>query len=194
MGINLQQHGMLVRECYICGGENMALIKCPECGREISDKALSCPGCGFPVETVRKERIEKNVTIVNPLDLARKYPENKADAINEYMIATGADEQEAIEVMDIAYGSRECAEFQGVYRYTLFGEKQEVYCPRCGSANCSYYQEQKIIPGKTKTRYTANLNPLHPFTFANKREKVIREEQMVTESRFLCNSCGKIFD
>lgn len=27
----------------------MALIECPECGREISDKAVSCPGCGCPV-------------------------------------------------------------------------------------------------------------------------------------------------
>lgn len=26
----------------------MALIKCPECGREISDKATSCPNCGYP--------------------------------------------------------------------------------------------------------------------------------------------------
>ncbi len=27
----------------------MALIRCPECGREISDRAYACPGCGFPV-------------------------------------------------------------------------------------------------------------------------------------------------
>lgn len=27
----------------------MALIKCPECGKEISDKAGSCPGCGCPL-------------------------------------------------------------------------------------------------------------------------------------------------
>lgn len=27
----------------------MALIKCPECGREFSDKATACPNCGFPV-------------------------------------------------------------------------------------------------------------------------------------------------
>lgn len=26
----------------------MALIKCPECGKEISDKAISCPNCGMP--------------------------------------------------------------------------------------------------------------------------------------------------
>ena len=28
----------------------MALIKCPECGKEISDRATSCPNCGCPVE------------------------------------------------------------------------------------------------------------------------------------------------
>ena len=27
----------------------MALIKCPECGREISDKAAACPNCGCPL-------------------------------------------------------------------------------------------------------------------------------------------------
>lgn len=28
----------------------MALIKCPECGKEISDKAISCPNCGAVVK------------------------------------------------------------------------------------------------------------------------------------------------
>lgn len=28
----------------------MALIKCPECGREVSDMAASCPNCGCPIE------------------------------------------------------------------------------------------------------------------------------------------------
>lgn len=27
--------------------EIMSLINCPECGREISDKAVSCPNCGY---------------------------------------------------------------------------------------------------------------------------------------------------
>ena len=29
----------------------MALINCPECNREISDKAPSCPGCGAPTSS-----------------------------------------------------------------------------------------------------------------------------------------------
>ena len=33
----------------------MALIKCSECGKEISDKAKSCPNCGSPVSTINAE-------------------------------------------------------------------------------------------------------------------------------------------
>lgn len=28
----------------------MSLIKCPECGKEISDKAIMCPSCGNPIQ------------------------------------------------------------------------------------------------------------------------------------------------
>ena len=28
----------------------MALIKCPECGNDVSDQAASCPRCGYPVQ------------------------------------------------------------------------------------------------------------------------------------------------
>jgi len=30
----------------------MALIKCPECGREVSDQAVACPECGYPIRKV----------------------------------------------------------------------------------------------------------------------------------------------
>jgi uncharacterized membrane protein YvbJ len=29
----------------------MALIKCPECGKEISDKAEQCPKCACPIDS-----------------------------------------------------------------------------------------------------------------------------------------------
>ena len=38
----------------------MALIKCGECGKEISDKAASCPGCGAP--SVPGRAVPVNVT------------------------------------------------------------------------------------------------------------------------------------
>lgn len=34
----------------------MALIKCKECGKEISDKAKVCPHCGNPITTNKKKK------------------------------------------------------------------------------------------------------------------------------------------
>lgn len=46
----------------------MALIKCLECGKEISDKADKCPSCGCPVEAQRFEN-EKNKKYKNNFSL-----------------------------------------------------------------------------------------------------------------------------
>jgi hypothetical protein len=32
----------------------MALINCDECGKEVSDKAASCPNCGAPIAPVTR--------------------------------------------------------------------------------------------------------------------------------------------
>ena len=31
----------------------MAIIRCPECDREISDKAEKCPHCGYPLKSAK---------------------------------------------------------------------------------------------------------------------------------------------
>lgn len=50
----------------------MSLIQCPECSKEISDKAISCPNCGMPINDVPKTI----VSIDNDLNVpALKYPE-----------------------------------------------------------------------------------------------------------------------
>ena len=40
----------------------MALMKCPECELQVSDKALSCPHCGYPLQATRSvKRTRKSV-------------------------------------------------------------------------------------------------------------------------------------
>ena len=39
----------------------MALIKCPECGKEISDKAPACIYCGYPLSLVSSTQNESAV-------------------------------------------------------------------------------------------------------------------------------------
>lgn len=44
----------------------MALIKCPECGKEISDLAKNCPNCGFPMGFESSRRNENNRQYQSP--------------------------------------------------------------------------------------------------------------------------------
>lgn len=41
---------------------SMALIKCAECGKDVSDKAASCPNCGSPIQ---------NIAAAGPIDTFR---------------------------------------------------------------------------------------------------------------------------
>ena len=48
----------------------MALIKCPECGKEVSDKAPACIHCGFPLNNIqpsKNENIYYNIDIAPPV-------------------------------------------------------------------------------------------------------------------------------
>lgn len=53
----------------------MAMIKCPECGKEISDKANSCPNCGYTFikninESKRKQRKMFNEKVTSNFTVA----------------------------------------------------------------------------------------------------------------------------
>lgn len=44
----------------------MALIKCPECGNDVSDKAKVCQNCGCPVETMTPDGVVRiKMTTIN---------------------------------------------------------------------------------------------------------------------------------
>lgn len=50
----------------------MALIKCPECGREISDRAESCQNCGFPLSEIKTDTSIHFYWVGRPGDSLRK--------------------------------------------------------------------------------------------------------------------------
>lgn len=38
----------------------MALVKCPECGREVSERAKNCPACGYPISESKTDKPVQN--------------------------------------------------------------------------------------------------------------------------------------
>jgi ribosomal protein L7/L12 len=64
----------------------MALIKCPECSNEVSDKAAACPKCGYPIKSgSTAQPIE-----LEPLVRETLLREGKIAAIKVYRERTGA--------------------------------------------------------------------------------------------------------
>lgn len=166
----------------------MALINCPECGHKISDKSEICVNCGFPIHKYMEEKTP--CPYCGELCIPTSdYCEECGMRLTDYIkkIDNTVIENTIIEKTEPT------KQFTGIYKYSLFGGQKEVYCPRCGSENCEHYSEKKIIPQKTKTSYTLNLNPFKPFTIVNKKEKVVRKDFEYTEKKIICNSCGYIF-
>jgi len=49
-----------------CYHEYMALVKCLECGKKISDKAKACPHCGFPLKETFSDKVGEFFTPPSP--------------------------------------------------------------------------------------------------------------------------------
>lgn len=63
----------------------MALILCPECSKEISDKAQSCPSCGYPLtkgSTDAEENISTKKDEFLPVDVETEKETPEADPPN----------------------------------------------------------------------------------------------------------------
>lgn len=50
----------------------MALIKCPECGKEISNLAISCPSCGIPLQLDLINNQNNKITYVQSTDQIKR--------------------------------------------------------------------------------------------------------------------------
>lgn len=90
----------------------MALINCSECGREISDKAFSCPHCGAPTSTTPQntkfckhcgEPIDKECLICPKCGKQVEEIKSKKDDANIVINNTATANSRAV-VKNVGYG------------------------------------------------------------------------------------------
>ena len=65
------------------GGNAMALIKCPECGKEFSDKAQACPNCGCPTSEAKNRELKQ--------EEIKEDPEFELQLENDYSLKIVSD-------------------------------------------------------------------------------------------------------
>ena len=74
----------------------MALITCPECGKEISDRSACCVHCGYPLPPKPPEPNRFSVVLTSP----PHYPENRKRTIRALIDQLGISKTEAEAYMD----------------------------------------------------------------------------------------------
>lgn len=118
----------------------MALINCPECGKEISDKSNYCIHCGFPIKSIKNicvidgieydfGSIPERILSLKPGDEAEKW-----DIAREIMrIVSSADLRTASRIIN------ETIERNGLPKEFRINNRVEELpkCPRCGSTSIS---------------------------------------------------------
>lgn len=60
----------------------MALIKCPECKKDVSDKATACPHCGYPIEEYVKNLNHSNISMEFDIDVEDESSEKYVKNVN----------------------------------------------------------------------------------------------------------------
>ncbi len=101
----------------------MALINCPECGKEISDKSEKCIHCGFPIRNIpyiHENIMGKDYDISFLLDSSV----TQAKQIKQLVELTGCDLFTAKEIVL-------------KYHPTIKTEPNIPHCPHCNSTKIS---------------------------------------------------------
>ena len=130
----------------------MSLIKCPECGKEISNQAESCPNCGYPLKNIKSNnsicKINQQLCNLNKalqLCLDSKYKESFIEISNQTKLSPKncLNILEQIKIMDCVPEDYEAKEYTkdeekqaGVIILSMKDKKPTnntvVSCPKCG--------------------------------------------------------------
>lgn len=161
------------------GGIQIALIKCPECGREISDTAEKCPNCGYPlieetpypISTEEQEteiQKDRNTALILCIFLgcfgAHKFYEGKIGIGILYLFTGGLFcAGWIIDIIDIArkpekyFVLKKEAPTEKQNRTQHFQEtdqkpnKKKMYCKRCGGTDISVQLDNVITSYELKS-------------------------------------------
>lgn len=97
------------------GGCLMALIKCPECEKEISDKSNQCIHCGYPIQNIENTPVESSNEVVSSLN----------ELLNYYDIFSGSEKTTFLNGL-FSSAKGKCVEASGNWEYSVEGDLLKI--------------------------------------------------------------------
>lgn len=126
----------------------MSLIKCPECGNDISDKSIRCIHCGYPLKDVEDSKKLYSISIV---DIIGKGWEERQ--MNRKIVADILEERYQVPNQHSLFNSSLAIELEDLPKTVLTGipkkyidvVKQDLEATWCIIEICEYDGEECVI-------------------------------------------------
>lgn len=127
----------------------MALIKCPECGGNVSDKSPACIHCGYPLHNLISATEDYQIELISygtyKLPTLTKIVEHTSKGLPEAqkmidnipcIIISGISKEKAeIIYNDFKYAGAQVQINKGSYSHTVLDSEIRLTCPKCKSTN-----------------------------------------------------------
>ena len=180
----------------------MSLIQCPECGKEISDKAFTCPNCGNPMNQPPQQEEYLCCPICGSRELHAEHKGFSGGKALAGALITGG-----IGLLAGTIGSRDtqitCLKCGKKFKA---GEARVVRNPSnvSISANqtttptkhicsvCGYIYDGDIVPAKCPI-CKAPEEKFQPYG-GNTADTPLQAKESVMQSKLTCSVCGYIYD
>ena len=159
----------------------MALINCPECGKEVSDKSKQCIHCGYPLTNYKCVIYGVEYDLENELNMALVPNDTWWLAIGKVRVKTSLTWTDGSDLVDIMRETKSVPkifepqyplEDRSIYEKQKSSLKSSVTCPYCNSVNT------KKISVTSKAAHTAVFG-----IFSMGRNS----------KNYHCNACGSDF-
>lgn len=111
----------------------MALIKCPECGKDISEKSKVCIHCGYPMED------KSRMCVINGISYDVSFLLDSSISIpfkaKQLHLLTQCDLKDCIDKTRMIVEKNEIPKTLYVKQQTMEDKEDQPRCPKCGSSN-----------------------------------------------------------
>lgn len=133
----------------------MSLIKCPECGKEVSDQSSQCIHCGYPLNQKKNTQCIINGQTYNlSFVLDEKY--SLPYKVRDFIQITHCEISEAREIIEKIIAKNEIPKTLYIKSKSQ-SESNKPRCPKCGSTNIATGQRgYSLLTGFLGSNKTVN--------------------------------------
>ena len=133
----------------------MALIKCPECGKEISDKAVACINCGFPLSQLPHNNNQPNIN----KDYIPGRPINEPVITESSPASTFQSKNTSEEGNNLITSNSDNGPIRKFFRWLVSSDSDNtdnsrLVCAKCNSSNIKFEVEHvnQVVGAKSEVR------------------------------------------